>query len=248
MKYVIISDLHSNLEALTGFQQSLQGLRESSSFEYDKLVCLGDIAGYGANPNEVVEWVRDHCDIVLGGNHDFAIVGKTDTSYFNTYALKACNWTAKALTKENKNYLVSLPAFKIEDDICWAHSSPFEPEEWHYIENRYDGQDNFPHFEEPVCFVGHSHRPVILEENKSGKVQALYESKWKLKAGHRYIINVGSLGQPRDGNPEPAFAIYDAEAKTCQISRFQYDIRAAQEKIKAESLPTYLADRLEIGK
>ncbi len=248
MKYVIISDLHSNLEALEGFQESIESLKLLTGFQYDKLVCLGDIAGYGANPNEVIDWVREHCDIVLAGNHDYAVVGKTDISYFNSYAIKACRWTEGELTEENRNYLTSLVASDVQDEICWAHSSPYEPLDWHYINNRYDGMDNFPHFKERACFVGHSHRPVILEESEPDKVQAHYETEWKLKAGHRYIINVGSLGQPRDGNPEPAYAIYDSADDIFQLKRFQYDIEKAQSKIINLSLPPYLADRLALGK
>lgn len=248
MKYVIISDLHSNLEALHGFLEALDSLKLLTGFHFDKLVCLGDIAGYGANPNEVIAWVRDHCHIVLGGNHDYAVVGKTDTSYFNQYAFDACQWTSGVLTDENKGYLKSLSAKETQDNICWAHSSPYEPEEWHYIDNRYDGIDNFPHFTEKVCFVGHSHRPVIIEEREPNKVQEYYDSAWKLKVGHRYIFNVGSLGQPRDGNPDPAFAIFDSDENTYQVRRFKYDVKTAQTKIRSVSLPAFLSDRLALGK
>ncbi len=248
MKYVVISDLHSNLEALEGFQESLENLKSTTGFQFDKLVCLGDMAGYGANPNEIIEWVREHCDIVLAGNHDYAVVGKTDASYFNSYALKACRWTEGKLTNKNRKYLASLRASVVQDKICWAHSSPFEPLEWHYIDNRYDGMDNFPHFKEKVCFVGHSHRPVILEECEPDKVQTYYDTNWELKTDCRYIFNVGSLGQPRDGNPDPAYAIYDSNDNTYELKRFRYDIKTAQSKIKNESLPTYLSDRLAIGK
>ncbi len=248
MKYVIISDLHSNLEALVGFQESLEDLKTRTGFHYDKLVCLGDIVGYGASPNEVIDWVRDHCQVVLAGNHDYAVIGKTDTSYFNQYARDACQWTAGVLTQENQGFLAGLSPLDRQDAICWVHSSPFEPEDWHYIENRYDGADNFPHFSERVCFVGHSHRPLILEESEPGKVEAFYEAYWKLKDGHRYIFNVGSLGQPRDGNPDPPYAIFDSDENTFQLNRFCYDIEMAQAKMKKESLPEILAGRLSLGK
>ncbi len=248
MKYLVISDLHGNLEALNGFLKALEDLKSQNGLRFDKLVCLGDMAGYGANPNEIIDWVRENCQIVLAGNHDYAVVGKTDTSYFNPDALKACHWTEGVLTAENRDYLASLPASIVQDDICWAHSSPYEPEEWHYIDNRYDGMDNFPHFTENVCLVGHSHRPVIIEEREPNKVQEYYDSDWKLKDGHRYIFNVGSLGQPRDGNPDPAFAIFDSCENTYQVRRFKYDVKTAQSKIKSVSLPTFLSDRLALGK
>ncbi len=243
MKYVVISDLHSNLEALEGFRADLKARNPGPH----TMVCLGDIVGYGGNPNEIVEWVREHCDMVLAGNHDYAVVRKTDTSYFNPYALKACEWTAGVLTEENRDYLASLPVARIQDGIFWAHSSPYEPEEWHYIVSRYDGMDNFRHFSERLCFVGHSHNPLVLEESPEEKVELFYDTEISLKTDHRYIFNVGSLGQPRDGNPDPAYAIYDDQNNTYQLCRFAYSVKKAQKKILDEGLPAFLADRLAAG-
>ena len=243
MKYVVISDLHSNLEALEGFQADLKAHNPGPHTK----VCLGDIVGYGGNPNEIVDWVRGNCGIVLAGNHDYAVVGKTDVSYFNPYAKKACEWTGEVLTPENRDYLASLPVARAQDGIFWAHSSPFEPEEWHYIISRYDGMENFPHFSERLCFVGHSHNPLILEENPEEKVELYYDTELSLNSGHRYIFNVGSLGQPRDGNPDPAYAIYDDQSNTYQLRRFGYAVEKAQQKIRAAGLPAFLSDRLAVG-
>jgi len=242
MKYLIFSDVHSNLEALTAFAAIAEGV------EHDKKVCLGDLVGYCVDPNPCLNWIREHVDIVLAGNHDFAALGKTDTSYFNPYALESCHWTRKALTKKSVKYLSGLPADLVADDVHWTHASPFEPEEWHYILSKNDGRDNFTSLKAQVCFFGHTHQPLILDEDPEGGIsESIPEGLVKLKAKNRYLINVGSLGQPRDGDPRPAFVIYDSEARTVEYRRFEYDIPRTQKKIRHKGLPRYLADRLSQG-
>jgi len=241
MIYLIISDVHSNWESLQKF------IELSESIAHDKKVCLGDIVGYNADPNPCVEWIRDHVDIVLAGNHDYGVLNKTDISYFNSAARTACLWTREALTEENAEFLNSLSNAREQDGVTWVHSSPFEPDEWHYVNNQYDGEENFPHFTTQCCFLGHSHKPVILERRPEGQVEPIFDSKYTLKPECRYIINVGSLGQPRDGNPDPAFVIFDSEAQTVETRRFSYNIALTQEKIKSQGLPPVLAERLDVG-
>ncbi|MDH5762429.1 MAG: metallophosphatase family protein [Nitrospinota bacterium] len=246
MVYLIFSDLHSNLESLEKF------IEVSKHIPHDQKVCLGDIVGYNTNPNECVDWVRDHVDIVLAGNHDYAVAGKTDTSYFNPYAMEACLWTRENLTEENIEYLGSLPIRKEQNGILWVHSSPFEPDQWHYVNNQYDGEENFPYFETEWCFLGHSHKPVILEKKPDGLVEAVYGGAvhhWEHKLAEecRYIINVGSLGQPRDGIPSPCFVVFDSKGPSVEFRRFDYDIVKTQEKIHSNKLPSFLAERLAAG-
>lgn len=246
MVYLIISDLHSNLESLERFIQI------SKTIPHDQKVCLGDIVGYNANPNECVDWVRDNVDVVLAGNHDYAVVGKTDTSYFNPYAYEACMWTREALTEDNIEYLGSLPTQREQNGILWVHSSPFEPNEWHYVNNKYDGEENFPHFKAQWCFLGHSHKPVVLEQHPGGAVEAVYGGAvhhwdYTLKPDCRYIINVGSLGQPRDGIPDPCFVVFDSDKSSVTFRRYEYDLKSTQEKIRANNLPPFLAERLSAG-
>ena len=246
MVYLVFSDLHSNLEALERFIQ----IRET--IPHDQMACLGDTVGYNTDPNECVDWVRENADIVLAGNHDYAAVEKTDISYFNSYAREACLWTREQLTEENIEYLASLPVQKEQNGIYWVHSSPFEPDQWHYVVNQYDGEENFPYFEAPVCFLGHSHKPVILEQAPGGGVEAVYGGHvqhWshQLKPDHRYIINVGSLGQPRDGLPMPCFVVYDSEAGSVEFHRFEYNLESTQKKILSQKLPEFLSERLSAG-
>ena len=246
MVYLIFSDLHSNLESLEKF------IEISETIPHDQKVCLGDIVGYNIDPNPCVDWIRDHVDIVLAGNHDYAAVGKIEPSSFNPYALEACLWTRKELTDANIEYLSSLPTKKEQNGILWVHSSPFEEEEWHYVNNQYDGEDNFPHFETQWCFLGHSHKPVILEKPPKGKVEAIYGGAvhhWEntLKPDCRYIINVGSLGQPRDGIPSPCFVVFDSDTLSVEFRRYDYNVQRTQEKIRSNKLPAFLAERLSAG-
>ncbi len=241
MRYIIFSDLHSNLESLRAFE------KEIASIPHDKIACLGDTVGYGADPNPCLDWVRKNADIVLGGNHDYAAVKRTDTEYFNPWAYQSCLWTRKELSKVNTKFLKSLPCELEADGIHWVHSSPFEPEEWHYVTSRRDGAHHFDHFTAPLCFLGHSHQPVILDKPPEGRVEDYVSDLWDLEDGHRYIINVGSLGQPRDHNPDPCFVVLDQKAKTVAFHRYSYDIESAQKKILENSLPAPLAERLQEG-
>ena len=242
MRYIVFSDLHSNLEALNQFE------KEISSVSYDRLVCLGDIVGYGADPNPCVDWVRKNVDFTLAGNHDLAVIDKTNYSYFNKYALEACVWTQKMLTAENRKFLESLPLDREEDGIYWVHASPFQPRRWHYIYNKRGAEKHFLNFDVPICFVGHSHKPIILEQNPKGEINDYVSDLWTVDPKNRYIFNDGSLGQPRDGNPKPTYILYDTDERTVEFKRFDYDLLKTQNNIIENGLPAYLADRLALGK
>ncbi len=242
MRYIIFSDLHSNLEALTQFEKEIEKI------PHDKLVCLGDIVGYGADPNTCVEWVMKNADISIAGNHDWAAVDLTDTTYFNSSAYESCLWTRKQLKKNNKEFLRSLPIDFEEGGVYWVHSSPYQPKAWHYITSKAGAKRNFDNFATSICFVGHSHKPIVLEQTNDGEVKEHFSDRWSVEPGSRYIFNDGSLGQPRDRNPDPAFMIYDSEEKTVEIHRFKYDLILAQEKIRDSGLPSDSAERLAQGR
>lgn len=243
MIYIIFSDLHSNLESLQAFDDA------TSNIKHDKKVFLGDAVGYGADPNVCVEWLRENVDIILAGNHDYAVVGKTSLSYFNSYARHVCLWTQQTLSEDNKRFLGSLSIAKEEDGIFWAHSSPFEPDEWRYVNSIPLARKNFEYFSASVCFIGHSHLPWVFEQDADGNVETYPQMfTGRLKAGCRYIVNVGSLGQPRDGNPDPVFVIYDSETQSLAHRRFKYNSTETRSKILNNGFSTYLAERLIQGK
>ncbi len=241
MIYLIFSDVHSNLEALQAF------LEEAKKIPHDQLVCLGDLVGYGPDPNPVIDLIKEKVDIVLAGNHDYAVCGKIKTSNFNPYAYHATIWTRKVLSEENQAYLNSLPIFLESEGIAWAHSSPFEPNRWHYLTSKEDALENFEVLKVELCFMGHTHKPLVFKEVSKGEVELLENLDIKLSQNSRYLINVGSLGQPRDGNPEPCFIQFDSVTKELKFHRFSYLLKETQRKIHTNGLPSFLAERLSQG-
>lgn len=233
MKIAIISDIHSNLEALT---TTFAGIEKEG---VDEIICLGDIVGYGANPNECVEAVRNAVPHVLLGNHDEAALDLSKTEFFNPHARIAAEWTGQTLTEENRAYLADLPLTLERNGLYFVHSSPFEPAEWHYILTPSDAAVNFGEFTAPVCFVGHSHVPEIFCDDPWTK---------EVVRDKKFIVNVGSVGQPRDGDPRLSYGIFDTDAWTYKNVRTAYDVEHAAFKIRKVGLPRILADRLSVGK
>ncbi|HTK81107.1 MAG TPA: metallophosphoesterase family protein [Bacteroidota bacterium] len=233
MRIAIISDIHSNIEAL---ETSLRAIEKQ---RVDEVVCLGDIIGYGANPNECIELVRKTTSHVLLGNHDEAAIDLSRTEYFNPFARIAAEWTNKQLSDENAAYVGELKFILERNGLMFVHSSPYEPEEWHYILSPVDAQFNFAYFTAPICFVGHSHVPGIF-----------CEDIWTLEVvpGKKFIVNVGSIGQPRDNDWRSSFGIFDTEKWTYENIRLEYDVNTAAEKIRKAGLPKALADRLLVGR
>jgi diadenosine tetraphosphatase ApaH/serine/threonine PP2A family protein phosphatase len=234
MRVAIISDIHSNLEAL---QKALEIIDEK---KVEEIVCLGDLVGYGANPNECVELTRKRASRILLGNHDQAAFDLSQTEHFNRHARTAAYWTNQTLTQENLEFLKSLPFQHVIDDLTFVHASPRDPEQWEYVFSAHEAKTNFPSFQTRICFVGHTHIPGVFPED-------LKMQKSKVTRENRYIINVGSVGQPRDGNWKLSFGVFDTSAWTYDLIRSEYDVQTALEKIVAADLPRFLADRLLVG-
>ncbi len=233
MRLAIFSDIHSNLEALTAAERLLPSLT------IDEIVCLGDIVGYGADPNPCVEYIRANAKIVVRGNHDAAVVDPSVIDYFTQRAAAAARWTAGQLTPENFNYLASLPFLETAHNCTFVHSSPFQPEEWEYIIHPLHTLGLFGFFSTPLCFIGHTHIPVIFSE---GTIESSIDRQKK------FLVNPGSIGQPRDGNPMLSFGILDTEQWTFKFVRSVYDIETAAKKIFEAGLPVSLGERLYYGK
>jgi diadenosine tetraphosphatase ApaH/serine/threonine PP2A family protein phosphatase len=211
------------------------------------LLCLGDVVGYGADPGPCLERVRQEAVTVVRGNHDDGAVGLLDLDWFNPFARAAALWTAHRLDEDQRAYLSGLPLVVEINGATLAHASPRSPEEWDYLISARDGFEAFPFFTTRLCFVGHSHRPGVWIQ---GPDELRFEpnlSRQALLPGHRYIVNVGSVGQPRDRDPRAACAIWDTDAQTIMVHRVPYDARAAQAKIRGAGLPSFLADRLAHG-
>jgi diadenosine tetraphosphatase ApaH/serine/threonine PP2A family protein phosphatase len=242
MRILIISDIHANLTAFETVLADAKG-------EWEYVWCLGDVVGYGPDPNECCEMLRTLPHLCLAGNHDWAALGRLDIRTFNPDARKAVTWTQETLTRENVAYLEALPTTFVIGQYTLAHGSPREPV-WEYILEPLIAALNFPHFETPYCLVGHTHQPVIYEQiNENGETEAQapkYRQKRTLN-GRRQIINPGSVGQPRDANPDAAYAILDVETNTFEHRRIPYDIGAVQTRMRKFDMPERLIARLEHG-
>jgi diadenosine tetraphosphatase ApaH/serine/threonine PP2A family protein phosphatase len=242
MRYAVLADIHSNLEA---FQAVLTDLEERGGA--DEIWCLGDIVGYGPDPRECIRLLRQYRSSCVAGNHDWAAIGKLDTSAFNPEAAAASQWTAGALTKEDADYLASLPLTLSQGDFTMVHGSPREPV-WEYILSVHTAKANFGHFDSKFCLIGHSHSPLLfeLDSKNSCRLHQLPE-QLSLKTESRFIINCGSVGQPRDGDPRASYAIIDTEQEFLWHYRVKYNFKATQEKILDADLPVRLASRLSVG-
>lgn len=244
MRLAVISDIHGNLEALEAVLEHLEGQG------VDQVVCLGDIVGYGADPNLCCDRVREVARKVVAGNHDHASVGLADPSLFNEPARRAINWTRPMLLQDHRRYLEGLPLTITvpEAETTLVHSTPRQPEAWRYLFSGADAVEEFGAFHTLCCFVGHTHVPVAFVERPDGAVASLALDRLRLQEGYRYLINVGSVGQPRDGNPDAAYLVLDREASKCELHRVIYDVQTAQKKILQAGLPPVLAERLAHGR
>lgn len=236
----IFSDIHGNVHALNAV------LAELEKEQVDFIVCCGDVVGYGGNPNQCVEILRQREIPTIAGNHDFAALALVDITYFNDIAREAIIWTRDQLSPDNLAFLKELPLSIELDDMLFVHASPNSPESWNYIITMGQARTGFQHFTQRVCFIGHSHTPFIVENN-DGNLACPETPHVRMRENCRYLVNVGSVGQPRDRNPDACFAIYDREAKTIEIRRATYDMAGAQEAIMSNGLPSELADRLAYG-
>ncbi len=241
MKYAILSDIHGNLEAL----QSV--LAEVRRRKVEKYICLGDIVGYGANPNECLELIRSLNPVAVLGNHDAAVCGLTGLENFTPLASKAIIWTTRELKTSGREYLASLPLVQSFGEMTIFHSNLACPDDWVYIRGADDVSPSFDRLSGSFGFFGHSHRPAIYRK-KGRRVDQLPGSEVFLSRKWQYIINVGSVGQPRDRDPRASFGVFDDESGELKIIRVKYPIRKAQKKIRAAGLPERLAARLAEGK
>ena len=238
MRYLVFSDVHANIEALE------QVLENAAMHKPDIIVSLGDVAGYGANPNECVEMVHERAQIRIGGNHDLAAAGITGYEDFNRTAKRAIHWTAKTLRTRHIERLSRYDATRRHEDCVFAHASPVDPLDFEYIHTMKQARRLFEARSERFMFVGHTHIPSCIEWHRTKGCKALENSIVQVEPGARYLINAGSIGQPRDGVAAASYALLDTKKGIISIRRIPYDIELAQEKIRSAGLPESLASRL----
>jgi len=240
MRYGIFSDIHGNLEA---FQAVLEACRQEG---VRKLFCVGDIVGYGANPRECLKIIRQKNISSVAGNHDWAATGKISDDNFNEVAQFAVRWTGNQLSYNELNYLNHLPLIAKEEDMIFVHGTLNKPERFDYLLDIRQTPDTFFLMDQPICFIGHTHvaQIYIKEENN---IHYASIPRTDIHPAKKYIVNVGSVGQPRDGNPLAAYCVYDPDLKRIEIKRTSYDLLTAQKKILEAGLPDMLAKRLALG-
>ncbi|KKO20589.1 MAG: metallophosphatase family protein [Candidatus Brocadia sp.] len=237
MRYGVIGDVHSNYEALTAVVKELQAER------VDKVLCTGDIIGYAAEPIPCIEIVRDLCCAIVAGNHDYAAVEKFPSAYFHADARNAIIWTAHQLTNEHVEFLKQLPLVEEVNDITLVHASLNRPEFFDYITTGAEAQLNLDLLKTRICFYGHSHVPLAIFLTK-GNLHVDQGTTFDLRNADKALINVGSVGQPRDWDIRASYAIYDEKEKIVQIKRVKYNIQDTVNKIYKAGLPEVNALRL----
>jgi diadenosine tetraphosphatase ApaH/serine/threonine PP2A family protein phosphatase len=241
--YLILSDIHSNLEALNAVLEDARG-------RYDRILCLGDLVGYGADANAVAGWARQNATVVVRGNHDRACCGLEDLENYNPAARASAIWTRRAITPEIRQYLEQLPQgpVQIEDGpepFDLVHGSPYHEDE--YLVNLGDVQHLKPVLQPTVTFFGHTHVQGGFAFLRQGVRRISPQGPFHAGPPHRFLINPGSVGQPRDRDPRAAYALYSPEDRLVEFRRVEYDIRTAARKIRTAGLPEVLAARLFEG-
>jgi diadenosine tetraphosphatase ApaH/serine/threonine PP2A family protein phosphatase len=242
MRLAIISDIHSNVEALT------EVLKTAEQYKVDRIVSLGDIVGYGASPNECCEIVRSVTEITLLGNHDAAVAGRMDYSFYYDAARHALDWSANVISDENLEWLRSLPYTYRIGDVGFSHGSPIDPKAYEYIFALEQARELMPHVAElpEVTFIGHSHLCKAFAIG-NGEVNDVVAQKFGVRRGYKYIISVGSVGQPRDYDNRACFVVHDTDARTVEYVRVEYDIETSAQKIFDADLALNFGKRLFLG-
>jgi len=240
VRYGIFGDVHSNIEAFDAVLEAFD--REGC----DELYCLGDVIGYGADPVECLNRIRERRIATIAGNHDLAAISKFDLSFFNSSAREAAVYAMQKLSPVDLEFLGSLPLTLDTDDFSLVHSSPHKPDHFEYIFTVLQAEDAFEAVRSPLTFIGHSHVPVVfyqdLEQTDYSQAKEFY-----LRRNRKIIFNCGSVGQPRDGNPEACYVVFDSSVAKIRLERVAYDVDAAAKKIIEADLPLILAERLYKG-
>ena len=242
MRLAIISDIHSNVEALT------EVLRTADQYKVDRVVSLGDIVGYGASPNECCDLVRANTEVTLLGNHDAAVAGRMDYSFYYDAARHALDWSANVISDENLEWLRSLPYTYRIGEVGFSHGSPIDPKAYEYIFALEQARELMPHVADlpEVTFIGHSHLCKAFAIG-NGEVNDVVAQKFGVRRGYRYIISVGSVGQPRDYDNRACFVVHDTDARTVEYVRVEYDIETSAQKIFDADLALNFGKRLFLG-
>ena len=242
MRLAIISDIHANLEALTAILQDIDDQN------VDQIYCLGDVVGYGADPAACLELVRKRCTDVLMGNHEHAVLGLLSPANLNDIARNSLSWTANQLRDEHKSFITTFKTDLVIDKLHLVHASPWEPTKWHYVLTNKAVVKALETARTNLCLIGHTHLPVIFSQAEDGSVRKRIGHDFLPDPDQKYIVNTGSVGQPRDNDPRACYLIFDSKAYEITYRRVEYDIALAQSKMTKIEAPTLLIERIAVGR
>jgi predicted phosphodiesterase len=241
--WVVLSDIHSNLEA---FQAVLEDMR---TIRFQRMICLGDVAGYAASPKDCLDLLRTLETEVLQGNHDFAVVDDGILLDMSGPAVTGIRYAREQLSSSRRDFLAALPMVASHGELQFVHSSLDHPEAWTYLRREPEIRAHFAVQTHPVCFCGHTHIPGVFQMDAAGEVHSLGGTgRIELPREGKILINAGSVGQPRDRNPDACYVVYETATRTVEFRRLPYDIEAAKGKILRADLPRIIAERLSFGK
>jgi len=240
VRYAIFGDIHGNDDALEAVLKALE------KEEAERFLCVGDLVGYGAEPGRCIARAREIRCVVVAGNHDYAVVERTPIDYFNPDARAAVLWTREHLSVEDKDYLESLPLAHVQEDLALVHATVDTPKLFNYIQSLSDARRSFDALERPACFVGHSHVPMTFFNGT--EVTYTRDPAYEISPDVKTLVNVGSVGQPRDMDERAAYVMFDSDAQTVRLERVPYDVESAARKITDAGLPEMNAFRLRFGR
>ncbi len=240
MRYAVIADIHANLEALEVV------LNDAKAQQCTHYCCVGDVVGYNANPKECLDIIRSMGMPVVKGNHDEYCSTEDNLEGFNPHAAEAVSWTRKQLNPDDRKWLREFKYIRLVASFTMVHATLDGPQRWGYVFDRLAAAASFTYQNTAVCFFGHTHVPLAFV--RDSVVRGGTYSKFRVEPGKKYFVNVGAVGQPRDGNPKAGYVVYDLNEQTIELRRLDYDVPKAQKKILEAGLPQRLADRLAVGK
>lgn len=242
MKFALISDIHGNLQALEAV------LADCAKQKVEAVHCLGDVVGYGGDPGPCLELVDKSCTIKLLGNHEYAAMGKLSTEVMNQVARTSLQWTREQLTDRHFGIMAEFAIDATRDNLYFVHASPCEPEKWRYVLTAWEATKAFDALKSPICFVGHTHLPMIFSERPDRSIRQQVGHDIEPDPDNRYIINIGSVGQPRDNDPRACYVVFDTAEQALSYRRIEYNLALAQQKMTEAHLPQMLIDRLQAGR
>ena len=242
MKLALISDIHGNLEALVSV------LSDIEKQKVDKIHCLGDVIGYGSDPLSCLELVNSNCDVKIMGNHEYAALGLVDIDDYNPAAQKSAMWTKAQLSDREHSLIAEYEMSHSANGMLLVHASPFEPKEWHYILTPEAALEAFEYLDEQICFFGHSHVPQLYAERDDDLPRSQVGHDFMPDDQSRYLVNAGSVGQPRGNDPRACYIIFDTDEYEVLYNRVGYDIETTQDKMTQANMPRMLITRLSMGR